>query len=224
MGGVFGAAFRWVGGIVSATTDLIGASVRGAFSILVGAVSGGITMLAGIVTLDFGLFAAGLLELANRTIGALLVAGGKIVSLVQTILTLEPRKRRLTETELRYLRLVFRNTVNLFNVRVVVGNAGVFMNTDRPFTLGNTIYMKDTDEKAWDHVLVHECVHVWQYQNVGPRYSSEALFAQKFLGNDRAYNSRNAPGRADAEDASHRRVPPHGRFLRQVVSSATISY
>jgi hypothetical protein len=51
----------------------------------------------------------------------------------------------------------------------------------RPFTLGNTLYMKAISSESNPSVLVHECVHAWQYQNVGARYAVDALAAQAFI-------------------------------------------
>lgn len=42
--------------------------------------------------------------------------------------------------------------------------------------------MKNTDILNWDSVLVHETTHVWQHQNGGTDYMSEALFAQMLGG------------------------------------------
>jgi hypothetical protein len=74
---------------------------------------------------------------------------------------------------------VFRGSVALDRVRVVPGPAGLFDVNDRPFTLGNTIYLKG---RTSPKLLVHECVHVWQYQHRGPRYAYDALMAQRRLG------------------------------------------
>jgi hypothetical protein len=57
----------------------------------------------------------------------------------------------------------------------VPGFAGIFGASKRPFTLGGVIYLERDDDPA---TLVHECVHVWQYQHLGSRYAAEALSAQ----------------------------------------------
>ena len=63
-------------------------------------------------------------------------------------------------------------------VRVVEGRAGLFGINDRPFTLGRTIYLKRVDLSTRFDVLVHECVHVWQYEHIGAGYAARALAAQ----------------------------------------------
>jgi hypothetical protein len=76
------------------------------------------------------------------------------------------------------LRNALRDSVAFFNIRIITGNFGVFAFTDRPFTMGNTIYMKETSGAQWNPSLVHKTTHVWQYQNSGSNYSSDALGAQ----------------------------------------------
>lgn len=78
------------------------------------------------------------------------------------------------------LKNVFRNSVALYNIRLIEGDSGAFAFTDRPFTMGNTVYMKRTLAAEWNHSLVHETTHVWQYQNLGSSYSSDALGAQMY--------------------------------------------
>jgi hypothetical protein len=81
---------------------------------------------------------------------------------------------------------VFRGAIDLDRVRVVPGRAGLFDVNKRPFTLGNTVYLKGRTSPG---LLVHEAVHVWQYQHHGARYAAEALWAQLRLGR-RAYDWR----------------------------------
>jgi hypothetical protein len=123
---------------------------------------------------------AGIGGLANRNVpaaagGGLLVVLGKVVELVQAVF-LGIRGRSLTEDEQATLSVVFENGLDLRAIRVVPGFSGIFGANRRPFTLGGVIYLKGDDDPA---TLVHECVHVWQYQHLGSRYTVEALLAQK---------------------------------------------
>ena len=59
---------------------------------------------------------------------------------------------------------------------------------DAPFTLDNTIYVLNTNLSIEPDTLVHECVHVWQYQNIGTRYTTDALGAMAIYGRDAPYN------------------------------------
>ncbi len=66
------------------------------------------------------------------------------------------------------------------SVRIKEGNSGLFTAAKQPraFTHGNTIYIPPDDLPLTDDLLVHEMAHVWQHQNGGTDYMSEALWAQ----------------------------------------------
>jgi len=110
------------------------------------------------------------------SVNGVLMVGGTLLSRTQEALGLEPRGRRLSLEEQQLLRRVFGDSIHLDAVRIKQGDAGVFSLSDRPFTLGNTIYFKSTRVSL--PALVHEMVHVWQSQKGGPDYSSESLWGQ----------------------------------------------
>ena len=141
---------RWLGGVVVAAASLVAAAV------------------------------AGVAGLANRNplaafAGAVIIVLGKPVGLVQAIAWLQGQ-RGLTEAEAALLTTVYRGSVELSAIRLVPGRSGVFGLSDRPFTLGATIYLKAPALR--DDILVHECAHVWQFQHLGPRYAFDAVWAQ----------------------------------------------
>jgi hypothetical protein len=119
------------------------------------------------------------------------LAGARAASAVQVIAHVEQRERRLSPSEVGELRATFGDSIDYGEVRIKEGRAGVFSVNDRAFTSGNTIYMKmDPTEHAWKTTLMHEMVHVWQYQNGGADYQSKSLAAQ-FITRD-AYQWRSA--------------------------------
>ena len=184
IGGFLGGVFHWIGNVVASVTDLVGAVVKGITSI-VGGVLGGVIkivggLIGGLLSGNWNVFADGWGNIVTGIAGAVIGIVGKFIGVVQTIFGLQWGKRALTRAEQDMLMLVFRNSVGLYNVRVVDGFAGLYSINSRPFTLGNTIYMKDTMNTPGDynHTLVHECTHVWQYQNLGYKYTMEALWAQ----------------------------------------------
>lgn len=141
-----------------------------------------------------------LVAVPQTLLDAGLMAGGKALSAVQTLTFLEAPGRRLDAHEQTTLRRVFADSVDLDQVRVKEGRAGLFSLTDRPFVLGNTIYMKSlvdspaTAERDFMHVLVGEVTHVWQYQNGGTDYMSESLYSQAFgQGYEWARDAGNVP-------------------------------
>ncbi|MBI2714035.1 MAG: hypothetical protein HYX37_06210 [Rhizobiales bacterium] len=190
IGGALSAVFHWIGDVVSGVTDLVGAVIKGYFGIVGGVIGGLIRVIGGgiggLFNGDGSVFVKGLGDIVSGYAGAIVVVGGKLIGLVQSVIPLQWGKRPLTRSEKEILKRVFRGSVALYNIRIIEGFAGVYSINPYPFTLGNTIYLKDVDPAKSPAILVHECTHVWQYQNHGTRYASDAIGAQWFV-ND-AYN------------------------------------
>lgn len=180
VGGSLRAAARWSGGVVAGLAHLAGAALKGGFGIAAGAAGGALKVGCGVLLVSRGLIAGGLIDVGSSLAGAVLLVLGIFVALVQQVLFLQHHARALTRAERELLRRVFRRSISSYNVRLVEGRSGLFGFNDRPFTLGNTIYLKHY-LSSLPGLLIHECVHVWQYQNVGPRYAIEALSAQVLL-------------------------------------------
>ena len=123
----------------------------------------------------------GLLKIVQTPVDALIQIGGKVVSGVQTIIGVEPPGVGLTAEEVALARAVFGDSIDYSRVRIKRGNAGLFSNTERAFVLGDTIYLKGSTDI---HVLIHELTHIWQHQNGGTDYASEALLSQAVDGNE----------------------------------------
>jgi len=189
IGPAVGTAVRWMGRVSSGICDLAATAVKGAGAVLTGVTDLIIGGIGGLITGDWGLVKESLIGFIENTIGGILILGGGFISLIQTIFGAQHRKTKLNKTEINILRLVFRESLDTKNICIIKGRSGsgVYRFTDRPFTMGNIIYMKDTDPADWNKTLVHEGVHVWQYQHTGSRYSADALGAQFILGKDRSY-------------------------------------
>lgn len=173
--------FRWTGSVASASLDLVGAVVGASFGVFAGLLAGGMRIvgggIGGLLSGNGRVALKGLGDVFSPLAGRIILVAGRAVSWGQTVLGVE-RERALKSDERAALERVFRKSVALYNVRVVEGKAGVFSVNSDPFTLGNKIYMKDTSPGAWLKTLVHECTHVWQYEHLGARYTSDALWAQ----------------------------------------------
>lgn len=86
------------------------------------------------------------------------------------------KTRSLTENEKRLARSVFGDAIHLERVRV-----------DERARLGckshQIIYVSFYTINAWGpfrpHLLIHELVHVWQFQKMGSAYIPRALMAQR---------------------------------------------
>ncbi|MEO0592562.1 MAG: hypothetical protein AAFZ38_03195 [Myxococcota bacterium] len=138
----------------------------------------------------------------NTPINASILALGKSVASLQTLLGAEAAGRSLTEEEIAVAREVFGDSIDYNAVRIKTGDAGLFSvgGNDRPFVLGNTIYFKDRalfeslskdqDRTAYleaKGLFIHEMMHVWQYQNGGNDYLIESLYRQARADDDEAY-------------------------------------
>jgi hypothetical protein len=176
---VVGGVLGWLGGVVSAATTLAGAIVKGAGAIVGGVLSGVIKIAGGLLTLDLRGTLEGLLDIGSGVGGAVLVIGGAAIALVQEFFMIGQR-RRLNAEERRLIRLVFHNSIAMYNARVVDDFSGLFSLTSQAFVLGNTIHMKGSNATDSPGLFVHECVHVWQNQHHGSRYTAEALASQKW--------------------------------------------
>lgn len=165
------ALFHAIGVWLAAPLGLLGVVIKGAFNIIGGYYGGIAKMLAAVMTLNGSLFVEGLLDLVSSIAGAALVMTGEIVAYFQGAFVNE---RPLTQDERHELRRLFRNSIAYYNIRVIDGWSGLGGLSPQSFTVGNRIYLK----KNTPDELVHECVHVWQYQHLGARYTSDALLAR----------------------------------------------
>ena len=107
-------------------------------------------------------------------LGAIVFAALRIVDVVQTALRLQPAKRALTREERALLRPIFEDAMAYDAIEIVDGNAGVLSISGRAFTMGFTIYLPSYSEQT----LVHECVHVWQFQFGGFTYIGNSAVRQ----------------------------------------------
>ncbi|WP_158622158.1 DUF4157 domain-containing protein [Corallococcus sp. CA047B] len=146
------------------------------------------TFFGGVGKLFQGKFGDGLKQMGlglvktfvQTPIDALLMGGGRALSAIQTLIGVEPPARKLSANEINTLREVYGDSIDYSSMRIKEGNAGLFSTSGRAFTHGDTIYIPPGDMPMTDELLVHESAHVWQHQNGGTDYMSEALWAQKF--------------------------------------------
>jgi len=143
-----------------------------------------VSLVVGVVALIFGNTA--ILKQAQRdlwelvkdafytSVGAVIHGVIYLVDGIQSIFGLQKKKRRLTERERGILWKVFRYSLIYDAISVVDGNAGLLSISGRAFTMGFTIYMPVSSEVT----LVHECVHVWQFQSEGTEYIGNSALNQ----------------------------------------------
>ncbi|RKG68664.1 hypothetical protein D7V80_11750 [Corallococcus sp. CA054B] len=141
----------------------------------------------GIANIFTGRFAEGFAQLGLSLLKAiqtptdgLLRLGGSVLSAIQTMLFIEPTSRKLTGDELAALHKVYGDSIDYTRIEIKEGNAGLLTVGGRPFVHGDTIYVPEGWLPLTEASLVHEAAHVWQHQNGGNDYMSEALIAQWF--------------------------------------------
>ncbi|MGA9526056.1 MAG: DUF4157 domain-containing protein, partial [Myxococcaceae bacterium] len=122
----------------------------------------------------------GLVKVFQTPLDGLLMLGGRAVSATQTLIGIEPPGRELTGPERAELKKIFGDSIDLDRVRIKEGPAGLFSISKRAFVHGDTVYIPPNSAPPSMDLLVHELTHVWQHQNGGIDYMSEALWAQNF--------------------------------------------
>jgi len=172
-----GVVLRWLGAVMTSIFDVFAAIAKGTGAVVGGLFGGLIRVFGGIFTGDGWGILHGLGDIAAGIVGAAIAVGGKGLALLQVIFCIG-WPRALEESELAIIHRVFDESLATYNVRIVDGFAGVFSLNDRPFVLGNMIYMKKVTAAVEPEALAHECTHIWQNQHVGAAYTAEALASQ----------------------------------------------
>src|SRR5258706_11409903 len=185
---------KWIGESVAAGATLCGAGFKAPTSLFGHSISGMILMAGGTGTGDSDMIKAGFIDIVESVVGSFLVLAGFAIHIFNASIW-GVRTRPLTNEERKLLSNVFRKSIAYYNVRIAPERGGAFSgfydltaSSGRPMTLGNIIYMNG--DKISDPTLVHECTHVWQYQQDGPRYAANARWAELEKGETRAYNWR----------------------------------
>ncbi len=190
---VLGAVIGWVGAVVSGVLDVVGSAVKGVCDIVGGVLGGVIHIVGGILSFSGSRIVTGVGDIFSGIFGSVGVFLGQVGGVVGAVLFV--KGRRLTKDEEALLKTVFHSSVAYYNVRLVEGWAGIYSLSSRAFTLGNTIYLKDHDPSAEPQLLVHECTHVWMYQNRGSRYLTDAGYAIATIDDQYDWEAEIADGR-----------------------------
>jgi hypothetical protein len=113
-------------------------------------------------------------DVSYSIVGLIIFVALRIVDIVQTIFGVQRGKRHLTEKERALLRPIFRDSLDYDAIEIVDGNAGLLTMSGRAFTMGFTIYLPTPGNET----LVHECVHVWQFEFGGFGYIGNSALNQ----------------------------------------------
>lgn len=160
----------------------------------------------------FGRLGLALVQVVQTPVDAVLMVGGRLVSAVQTLIGVEPVGRKLSAAEVTELRKVYGDSIRYGRVRIKEGDAGLLGLGGRPFTHGDVVLVPSRWLPVSTDLLVHELGHVWQHQNGGTDYMSEALWAQNFgdgydfekgLGEGRDWSELNPEQQAEFLQVAH---------------------
>ena len=194
--------FAGFASVVKAVADTIGVGIGAAIKTALGA-----------ITLDYKLFWEGVTNVVSSAVGNVIVTVGHTLGVLGTLITIQDGTLRyLTKEEKSLLRRVFKQSLNYNVIKVFEGNAGFLGVNSRPMVLGNTIYLKHN--RGTDELLVHECTHVWQYQNIGNRYATDAINAQLVVPDE--YNWEREINTRDKDDWSDFNAEAQAEFFEDL--------
>lgn len=96
------------------------------------------------------------------------------------------------------------------------------LNGGRAFATWHTVHLPESGWRRRENLslLIHELVHVYQYEKVGSRYIGEALFAQRRLGRQ-AYRYGSREGLRKIAASSHH---PYKEFNREAQAQIAQDY
>lgn len=130
-------------------------------------------------------------------VGLVIFVALSIVDAFQNLFNLQSEKRRLTDQELSALRPIFGDSLPYSMIRVIDGNQGILAPAggSPAYTIGYNIYATSPTLTT----IVHECVHVWQFQFGGTQYIGQSVLYQlgQRFGGGNPYNWQASIGSGD---------------------------
>jgi hypothetical protein len=115
-------------------------------------------------------------------LGGILYVGSNLIDFILTGLNLQDKKRPLTKEEIALLRTIFGDSIWYPQIRVNEGRIGIygppFANKPGATTIGYNIYFRSPVNIV---TLVHECVHIWQFQFGGAHYMGQSVVYQSLF-------------------------------------------
>jgi hypothetical protein len=156
--------------VVRETRDAVGNAVKGtilsASDAVVGTVKGVAKMVGGDPAGGYALMIRSGIKFAHPFVS---VPATIVAALYSAILS---KGRHLTTTEKTMLRVIFQDSVDYNAVTVKADVRGI---NGRAFTIDNMIHLAKDNTIG---TLIHEMVHVWQFQNGGTDYVAASIYHQ----------------------------------------------
>jgi hypothetical protein len=119
-------------------------------------------------------------------VGFVLFYANNAIDYILTALGLKDKSRKLTRKEISILRTIYGDSILYDLIKINEGRLGIMgppFATGGATTIGYNIYLRSGSIVT----LVHECVHVWQFQFGGTHYIGQSAVLQvthKFGGDD----------------------------------------
>ncbi len=202
----FGNAVKHAGAIIAST-------IKSVFDTIGVGIGAAIKTAVAVATFDYNLFLEGVTDVVSSAVGNVIVTVGHTLGLLGTLITIQDGTLRyLTNEEKTLLRRVFKKSLNYDVIKIIIGNTGFLGVNSRPMVLGNTIYFKFN--RRTDELLVHECTHVWQYQNKGNRYAADAIYSQLFVPDE--YNWEREINVRDKDDWNDFNAEAQAKFFEDL--------
>ena len=114
-------------------------------------------------------------------LGAVLFYGNYAIDFILTTIGVQDAKRKLTDNEIAILRRIYGDSLAYDLIRVNEGRLGImgppFATAAGATTMGYYIYYR-SGPTIDDVTLVHESVHVWQFQFGGTQYIGQSVVFQ----------------------------------------------
>ncbi len=111
-----------------------------------------------------------------QVVGLIIFVALNVVDAFQGVFNLQSDERKLTELEIATLRPIFGESLQYWMIRVIDGNQGLLTPAQgaAAMTIGFRIYSTNPSLIT----IVHECVHVWQFQFGGAHYIGQSALYQ----------------------------------------------
>lgn len=139
-----------------------------------------------------------------------------IVDVVQAVFKWQSKKRTLNPQEMSALLPIFGESIPYSKIRILDGNKGILTpgRGSSAFVIGHNIYATNPSLAT----IVHECVHVWQFEHGGAHYIGQSAFYQlrQMLGGSDPYDWQSSIGPEDNAWVRLDSVEAQARFIEDV--------
>jgi len=194
-----------------------------------------VSLLVGLVALITGhpdIFVEAIKDLAELVedalffaLGAVLLYANDAIEAVLTVLGVKDPSRPLTDNEIGILRPIYGDALAYDLIRISEGRLGImgppFATVAGGTTIGYNIYFRFGTINST--TLVHESVHVWQFQFGGTQYIGQSAVLQVFTGPS-IYNWWTMIGVDDEAWYQLKSIEAQAQFVQDLYTFGTFNF